>query len=144
MKNFVFAVFLLALTTVGFAQDARRSADGTCVVFPCVVATLSVTNQTVPVSETALFTPTTSGLFRVTFYMESSPVRGSDWGLQFKYTDDLKTRSEPVWQATPGNLASFNYVFRVVAGQPITYAVTQVKIGEGAYYDLFITVEQLQ
>ena len=144
MKNFVLAVFLLALTTVGFAQDARRSADGTCAVFPCVVATLSVTNQTVPVSETALFTPTTSGLFRVTVYMESSAIQGSVWSLQFKNTDDLKKRSGSIVQVAPGQLLSGVSVYRDVAGQPITYTVAQVKVGEGAFYDLFVTVEQLQ
>jgi hypothetical protein len=144
MKNCVLTIFLLALTTAGFAQEARRASDGTCVVFPCVVATLSVTNQTAAVSETALFTPTTSGLFRVTYYMESSPILASVWGLQFKYADDLKVRSEPVVRVNPGQSPSFSLMFRDVAGQPITYAVTQIKSSPDAYYDLFITVEQLQ
>ena len=137
MKYCLAVLILLGLSVSGFAQLQ-------CTAFPCTIASVSLTDQTVPVSATPLVTPTTSGLFRVTFYFESSAIQGSVWGLSFKYTDDLATRSTAVWQAHPGQWANFAYVFRDVAGQPITYTVAQLKSGAGANYDLFITVEQLQ
>jgi len=91
-----------------------------------------------------VFTPTTDGLFRVTFYMESIPLTGTLWDLSFKYTDDLKARNTPVWQVHGGQIADFTYIFREVAGQPITYTVAGGNNPPGASYDLFITVEQLQ
>lgn len=147
MKHRLVVMILFGLCLSGFAQNgtAKRSDGSTCVALPCIVASISALDQATPVNPTALIAPEASGLFRVTVYMESSPVQGSHWGLSFGYTDDLKTRSTAISQVHPAQVASFTDIFRNVAGQPITYAVKGPNSPPpGATYDLFITVEQLQ
>jgi hypothetical protein len=95
MKTNLLLVLLLGLTTLGSAQSAKAiRSDGTaCAALPCVVANVSLTDQTSPIAQTALFSPTIGGLFRVTSYLESSRVQGSTWGIAYGWTDDLKTWS---------------------------------------------------
>jgi hypothetical protein len=148
MKHCLVVVLLLVLSAPGFAQTAKaKKADGTeCAALPCVVASVSLTNQTEPITPTTLFAPATSGLFHVTYYLESSHVNGSVWYISFKWTDDLKTRGTGSFGANPGGISgqSLSWNFRCVAGQPIQYSVTGQDNSGGQSFDLFVTVEQLQ
>jgi hypothetical protein len=128
------------------AEDTgqRINEPSSCATLPCVVASISLQGQTAPVAETAVFIPSTSGLFRITAYIESSAMNGSQWGLQFKYTDDLRGRSAALYQVHPGDSESIVYNIRDVAGQPINYTVSELKNWTGGSYDLFITVEEIQ
>jgi len=147
MKKYFALLMMLGLCVSGFAQTAKaRRADGTeCAALPCVVASVSLLDQTAPFPQTALLTSTTGGLFRVTQYLESSHIKGSTWGVTFGWTDDLKTWSTGVFQAHAGSISAGTWVVRIIPGQSITYAVTQGNNNPpGTSYYLFVTVEQLQ
>jgi hypothetical protein len=108
------------------------------------VATVSLTDQTSAESKIPLITAATDGLYRVTFYLESSRVKGSVWGVSFNWTDDLKTWNTPNFEALGGTVYASSLNFRVLAGQPIAYTVTKGNSQTGTSYSLFVTVEQLQ
>ena len=146
MKYRLLAMILLTSAVSGVAQTAaRQNASPPCAAFPCVVASISLANQTTAVSQTPIITATADGLFRVTYYLESSHIQGSTWGVAFSWTDDLKTESTGIFEAHAGSISAGTWISRVIAGQPITYAVTAgIRNPPGASYSLFITVEQLQ
>jgi hypothetical protein len=146
MSKLTFAVLVLLWGSCLTAQDLkpRSNEPSQCAALPCIVASIALTDQTTPASQIAVVTPTTSGVFRVTAYIESSALDGSQWGLQFKYTDDLRGRSEGLYQIHPGDSVSLVYSIRDVAGQPITYTVSELKNWTGGSYDLFVAVEQIQ
>ena len=127
-------LILFGLSTSGFGQTGT---------LPCVVASLSLTDQTQSVSKVPIFTSGVSGLFRVSFYLDSSRIRGSVWYLDFNWTDDLRPRRIGSYIANAGTETFTQFPIRAVAGQPITYTVTE-QTNIQASYDLFITVEQLQ
>jgi hypothetical protein len=59
------------------------------------------TNTKRPINST--YYPPTSGLFRLTYYLESSKVPGSDWFIGFNWTDEVKARLTGKFEATQGN-----------------------------------------
>jgi hypothetical protein len=138
MKRYLVALFLFGLSVSGFAHAQ-------CAAFPCVVGSVALLDQTAAVSQVPLFTPHTSGLFRVSGYLESAAVKGSIWAPSFSWVDDLKIRHIPFPVVTPGSYTNFasSLPVRGVAGQPITYTVMKGQNNPGSY-SLFITVEQLQ
>ncbi len=137
------AAFLIALTVSGFGQEARNESPS-CASFPCVVASVSLPNQTVSVSQVPIYTPTTSGLFRITFYMEADTQGiGGNWTLSWNWRDDLRTEAPNRLYLEPGQYVNYGIPgMRALAGYPITYTVTNV--GHGGSYSLYATVEQLQ
>ena len=137
-------LILFGVSTSGFAQTGKIKTDGTqCATLPCVVASLSLTDQTQSVSNVPILTSSVSGLFRVSFYMDSSRIRGSIWHLVFNWTDDLRPRQTGSYIVNAGNEAFSQFPVRGVAGQPITYTVNE-QTNIQATYDLFIAVEQVQ
>jgi hypothetical protein len=135
--------FLIALSASGLGQEAKNESSP-CASFPCVVASISLPNQTMSVSQVPIYTPTTTGLFRIAYYLESDTRGiGGFWYLSFSWTDDLGIESPPAVYLQPGGRLSFGVPgMRVLAGHPITYTVTNS--GHGGSYSLFATVEQLQ
>lgn len=148
MKKFMLGMVLFGFSVSGFAQNGKvKRSDGTeCTSFPCLVATVSLTDQISPIPQTVLFTSPTGGLFRVTEYLESSRVQGSTWGLTLNWTDDLKTWSTGVFTTHAGSIGSGTWIMRAVTGKPITYSVStgQQLPPPEASFNLFITVEELQ
>jgi len=134
--------FLIALSASGFGQEARNESSP-CPSFPCVVASIALTDQTMSVSQVPIYTPPATGLFRVVYYEESLPSGPGYWIFTWNWTDDLKTEAFGPYELYPGDY--FNdgiWGMRVLAGTPITYTVT--RSGGPGTYDLFATVEQLQ
>ncbi len=134
--------FLIALCASGFGQEAKNESSP-CASFPCIVASVSLINQTESVYQVPIYTPPTSGLFRVVYYEESSGSGIGFWNFTWNWTDDLKTETFGPYELYPGDY--FNdgiWGMRVLAGTPITYTVTRV-VGTGSY-SLYATVEQLQ
>lgn len=134
--------FLAALSTSGFGQQVQNESSP-CSSFPCVVATIALTDQTVSVSQVPVYTPATTGLFRVVYYEESSASGIGTWNFTWNWTDDLKTEAFGPFPLFPGHY--FNdgiWGMRVLAGTHITYTVT--RLGNPGAYNLFATVEQLQ
>jgi hypothetical protein len=135
--------FLVGLSVSGFGQEAGN-VSSPCASFPCIVASISLINQTASVSHVPIYTPTTSGLFRVTYYLESDIHGiGGFWIFSWNWTDDLKTETPSPIYLEPGGYLNYGVPgMRVLAGHPITYTVTNE--GHGGSYSLFATVEQLQ
>jgi hypothetical protein len=137
MKRYLVALFLFGLSVSGFAQTQ-------CAAFPCVVASVALTNQTTSVSQVPVYTPAQSGMFRVSYYEESAPIVGSSWIFTWNWTDDTTTRSYGPFTLSRGSYFNAGVPgMWVTAGQPITYTVTKGRGGLGSY-NLYATVEQIQ
>src|SRR5258706_10930445 len=73
-------VAVLLLSTFALTQ-ARNSTVGP--VSPPIVARGKLLNQTAPIPTTTIFTPTQTGLYRLSVYgtVTTSTCSGSDWSL---------------------------------------------------------------
>jgi hypothetical protein len=143
MKRYLVALFLFGLSVSGFAQTQ-------CAAFPCVVATVSLTNQSQNIPKTPIFTPTTSGVFRINAYMSTSPgtVKRAVWGFYLGSTGDNGARQYATGSG-PSSDNGYNatFVTQDVGGQPLFYQTKLTAGGNGnggMTYNLYITVEQLQ
>jgi hypothetical protein len=136
---------LVALATSGFSQAAKNESSS-CSSFPCIVASVSLTNQSTPAREVVIYTPPTSGLFRVAYYEVVAPGTGSGWMFTWQWTDDFQEETFGPFQLDPGYYFNAGIQgMRVSGGHPITYTVTPVIGTKGLeVYNFFATVEQLQ
>jgi hypothetical protein len=154
---------LIALLLAAFGLAAARSTNtSSSPASPTIVATVSLPNQTAPLSSTVLFTPDTTGIFRVTTYMtEVVPLThdgGYVWTYHLGWTDDagkesgngsnglmvLLTRQTPpsAWAGTPS--PGLTSIVEAVGGAPITFSMSKAGSVNGpSTYSLYITVEQL-
>src|SRR3977135_389071 len=83
MKGYLVILFVLALSLAGFAHAQ-------CAAFPCVVATVSLTNQSANIPMTPIFTPASNGCFRVAGYISTSNGTRSNaiWTVDLGFTDN--------------------------------------------------------
>ena len=134
-------IFLVAFCVNGFAQHAN-SQNAPCPSFPCIVASISLLNQTVSVSQVPIYTPATNGVFRVTYYFEPNARGiGGSWLLTFGWRDDVKQETIPPVLVQSGSYVSYALPVRDLAGYPIVYSVMS---NTGGSYSLFVIVEQVQ
>jgi hypothetical protein len=127
---------------------------------PAIVARLALQNQTAPIANTTAYTPTVTGLYRISAYMtEPQNDTGNFWYLNFQWTDEVGLEEtadafmEQGGYGPPGAYAinsndSYDQpagpvVIQAVAGQPIEYSVAAAQNSNGGTYALFITVERL-
>src|SRR6266446_3652604 len=153
-KTLCIAVVLLA----GFAFTfGSRSADAspTRPIGPAIVAHGKLPNQTAPIPTTTIFTPTQTGLYRMSVYatiVKADPDSGSSWGYGYYWTDDAGTETTGGILAGYGSsLGQFYYenffsnvggpssVFEAKAGTPITYNVYQQGPSDNSVYSLYYT-----
>jgi hypothetical protein len=150
MKRYLVLLFLFGLSVSGLAQTAKTRSETTqCAAFPCVVASVQLTNQSQQALQVPIYTPPADGLFRISAYEETQEINGVSggfWRFTFGWTDPLlhRTIQGDVYNDSWSVLwAPIN--IRAVAGQPIAYSV---KPGGGnpgvTTWNLYITVEQLQ
>ena len=142
MKRYLFVTILLGLSVSGFAQTQ-------CATFPCVVASLSLTDQSHAIPSTPIFTPTADGAFRISVYISTSPGTNqrATWTTYLGWTDLHGVKEAPFISAAQNADASANIVVQDVGGQPLLYQVKPVGGGGGVggmTYDLLVTVEQIQ
>jgi hypothetical protein len=107
---------------------------------PAIVAQATFVNQSQQVVGT--FTPTTDGIFRISYYADS-PDTSADWAFAFQWTDEVGVREiiDPSMAYLSSNFVERVHVVRSLAGQPLTYSSS----GPGpAPYSWYITIEQLQ
>jgi hypothetical protein len=113
---------------------------------PVIVAQVSLRNQNRSIRPTALVTPTTGGVYRISAYMATAKASfHSSWATYLNWTDDYEHTFQSV-PVTVGGDKLYSQAIVIVRGAsnvPITYSVGFG--GELAQpYDLFITVEQLE
>ncbi len=136
---------LLALLMIAFSA----SAFAQCAAFPCVVASVSLTNQAQAIPATAIFTPRANGVFRISSYISTSngTNKNATWEAFEGWTDDIGPRQGGFIFAVPNIDSSSTWVAQAVAGQPLLYQTKLYRTlggSGGMTYNLFITVEQLQ
>lgn len=148
-KVLAMAVLVFAILAISFATSGPNATAG-----PRVVAKVNLTNQTMAIPTTTIFTPPESGLYRASAYMTmtTSVNSGSYWTLPLNWTDDsggeqaflseLPLSSTPPgdYGISPAGDPNCTIVFRALAGTPVTYYVYG---GPGGTYALFITIERL-
>jgi hypothetical protein len=158
---------LIALLLAAFGLAAARSTNtSSSPASPTIVATVSLPNQTAPLPSTVLFTPDTTGLFRVTAYMtEVVPLTNNGsvdtWIYHLGWTDDagkesgngqhgimlLQTNLTPpsAWAATLNTSSpGLTSIVEAVGGAPVTFSMSKAGSVNGpSTYSLYITVEQL-
>jgi hypothetical protein len=141
MKRSLVGLFVLALSLGGFAHAQ-------CVAFPCVVASVSLTNQSKPIPATSIYTPPVSGLFRISAYLSlaRSHTQNQYWDVLLRWTDDNGMMQAASGHTTERSSNAFmaTAVVQDLGGEPIRYKTTPGGEARGQSYNLFITVEQLQ
>jgi len=150
---------MLAMSLLAAVQLNAQTATTTNLTTPVIVATGKLVDQTQVISKTTLFTPSETGLFRVSVYMtQTKPVPASAlWSFALFWTDDAGDQADQLadlpTNALPPNSWAYSAlypagtVFEAVGGQPISYAVilgNHLGNGNGGRYSLYYTVEQLQ
>jgi len=103
---------------------------------PNEVASRSFINQTGNIAATVLFTPSAAGLFRLSVYINGSPVVSSVT-VTFTWTDDVGAQSLAL--GFGGSFLQDVAMLRVASGS-ISVSASQ---SGGTTYSLFVTVEQL-
>jgi hypothetical protein len=148
-------VVVLLLPTFALTQ-ARSSA--VTPVSPPIVAKGKLLNQTAPIPTTTIFTPTQTGLYRLSVYgtITISTCSGSFWSFNPGWTDDsgvLSTENQILF-SNGDCLGPFNWssigtigltmVIEAKAGTAITYNVTQNGSPDGSAYSIYYALERLE
>jgi hypothetical protein len=136
----VLLVFVIGMNVSGFAQ---------CSAFPCVVATVTLTDQSKKIPVTSIYTPPTSGVFRVNAYMSATTGNngGEYWQLTLQWADEIGSQQGYTAAFTgSNNAATAAFVVRDLGGSSISYATTFNHQGgtEPLKYNVFIVIEQLE
>jgi len=158
-KPFYVSILLLAILVLASASkfndsDAAQAAQH--------VLRVDLTNQTVPIPQTTLFTPNEDGMYRISAYMvmtTSGYTPNAGWLFDLFWTDEagVETRSSligvfdnakpPSAYATNGNPGYYPttspFIFRAVAGQPVSYDVSQYNPPANGSYALHMVIERL-
>ena len=154
------ALAVLLLPTLTLAQEAKPAPAPIPLTQPQIVAKGKLPNQTAPIPTTTIFTPTQTGLYRMSVYatiVKADPDSGSSWGYGYYWTDDAGTETTGGILAGYGSsLGQFYYenffsnvggpssVFEAKAGTPITYNVYQQGPSDNSVYSLYYTLERLE
>jgi hypothetical protein len=127
--------------------------------YPQVVAKGKLLNQNAPIATTTIYTPTQTGLYRLSIYATlttANPSSDGWWDYTLGWTDDSGAQSidQFLYQNsnTPGPfeyLASYpsgggTQPFEAKAGTPITYSLAQPNGPDGSVYSLYYILERTQ
>lgn len=116
--------------------DANVSCSTASV--PNIVASGSLTSQTSDLVGHTLFTPSSTGLFRISLYMNGTTGLGVDPAVSF--TDE--TGSRGIGAGTLSAPLGYVFVVRCLSGDAISFSTNS---GGGTLnYGVYYTVEQLQ
>jgi hypothetical protein len=145
MKRAIVSLLLLlfVLCTLSLGQDPGSAAKN----LPQIVGRFKRTRQTDPIQGTVVFTPKSTGLFRISGNLLITTPGGSGrWILNFSWTG---SRREALDIATrPSNdvgspEVSGPWVFPAQAGQPVKISVKSDGDVGGSVYDAFYVIERL-
>lgn len=141
---------LLVFSVRGSSSSGVNAALPT----PSIIARVSLKAQTGAIPSTTLFTPTATGIYRISAYMCATNLYlgSGGYNLQFNWTDDagneqayqyffLANLAAPqAWgysqYGAPGNVT----VLEASAGQPVSYSTN----GSDEEYSLYLVAERLQ
>lgn len=137
----LFAVLVLMFQVQAYSQNL--------VTTPQIVATVSLTNQTAPISPTTLLTPTQSGTYRISAVMVITAANSGAgyWTTNLGFAPDTGPATDSIAQVNSAQLGGginlYTAAFRSDAGQPITYSVIDHDGALGSTYELFLVLEKL-
>lgn len=154
------ALFAVSLTAGLLVLNGRGSGAASVPTFsgPAIVAKGRFLNQTAPIPTTTIFTPSRSGLFRLSAYgmvTTADPTSGSQWLFNPGYTDDtgitvneyafiLSCDNHHVGQFCLDNYGGGTLIFEAQAGTPVTITVMLDGQPDNSAYSLYYTVEHLE
>ena len=154
-----FACFVAFFATfLSLSLGVPSAACGQTLTAPLIVASGKMVGQTKGISTTTLYTPSETGLFRVSAYMcmtKPGNTPNRQWIFVLNWTDDAGKEADQladiVVNAVPPNAYALSFIlpagfaFEAVAGEPITFTVDLSKgTGTTGTYSVYYTVEQLQ
>jgi hypothetical protein len=153
-----------ALLLAAFAfTSGSRSADAspTTSIGPTIVARGKLVNQTAPIPTTTIFTPTHTGLYRLSVYatvtQNTPPTIQDNFFYYLYWTDDAGAEQSSAWGLTwnsadsvppfaPGVNSGIGTgdvtTFEAVGGTTVSYSVTGAV--DGSAFSLYYTVERLE
>ena len=152
-------VAILLFPTFALAQSSKAVSSTIPFPSPLIVAKGKLVNQTATIPPTTIFTPTQSGLYRLSLYATVTRTDLSSqsyWFVNAGWTDDAKTVSQDAILFTTGNVLgpfSFEGVallggavipLEAKAGTPVTYSITQGGNPDNSAYSLYYTLERLE
>jgi hypothetical protein len=151
----LFAFFAMLLS---LSLSLPIAAQGQNLTSPLIVASGKMVGQTKPISATILYTPSETGLFRVSVYMcmaKPGNTPNRDWVFFLNWTDDAGKETDQLADLVVNSLPPSGYAlsyilpagfaFEAVGGEPITFAVDASSgTGTKGRYSLYYTVEQIQ
>ncbi len=135
--------FMLCVYAAGsMAQNPKAQAQ-----LPTVVASKSFLGQTQSIPRTTLFTPQSSGVYRVTVYEETSSDVGGYLPEAFlSWTGGFTSYRAPVRTTSAHQNGTFEasgqLTINDTAGKPIQLIVTENPNEQGTY-NLYVVVEKL-
>jgi hypothetical protein len=145
MRNATYALLaVLSASCATFGQSTPKFTS------PQIVGTFQRLNQTTNIPRTTIYTPTTSGTFRISIVMVGVVAGGDEyWVGRPRFTDDAG-----VGQTLPGfGALLYSYLretgfaegpIRAKGGTPIKFEVVAPKgHTEGSKYNVWVVVEQL-
>jgi hypothetical protein len=109
--------------------------------FPITIVRLTLKNQTADIGALNLFTPTSSGLYRVSAYAEITPGSTGFVEVALSWIDEAGAEGPSIF-ATGSGSGSGSLVVHSLPNQPVTLS-TEAGGGFSGSYNLIITVEQL-
>jgi hypothetical protein len=152
-------VAAILLPTFALAQDTKpTSAPG--LPTPVIVAKGKLLNQTTTIPTTTIFTPTQTGLYRLSVYAtvtKADSYSSSAWQYNFSFSDDAGPETTPtslLWgygdalgqflylgESLVGGTA---YTFEAKVGTPVNYSVTQYGPADNSVYSVYYAIEKLE
>jgi hypothetical protein len=130
---------------VALKCDTESTSSYVTIPAPNVVATVALFNQSNGIGATTLFTPSTTGLYRISLYIRQSATSVSEYTLAVTWNDQAGSEE---FQTSVGDTLGLEAVaerpVRFVAGQPVSYDVgISAGIGTPPQYEFAIALEQL-
>jgi hypothetical protein len=157
-------IAVLLLPRFALAQDPRSAA--TPFSPPLIVARGKLINQTITIPSTTIFSPTQTGLYRLSVYATLTTVGtvGAHWSVNVFWIDDSSVPQSALsvlygQDSIGGQFTQLGNVGLLAqglfmggsttiigdkAGQPISYSVTQDGGLDGTSYSLYYTLERLE
>jgi hypothetical protein len=141
MRAMVGLLLLLISSPVSFGENPGSAAKN----LPQIVGRFKRIHQTDAIPATVLFTPRSSGLFRIsgTFLLRTAAGDGI-WHVLLSWKDN-KNRGWLIADVKSGGLTPLNnpWVFAAHAGEPVTLTITPQGDVSGSVYDAFYVIERL-
>ena len=141
-----------ALTSASRPADASASS----LPSPVIVAKGKVINQSAPIPQTTIFTPTQDGLYRISAYATiTTPDPNSQSSYMFSFFwGDAGSASNATSllfsnDNTPGVFGGVyplcdSIAFQAKAGNAVSYSVSQSGAPDSAVYAIYFTIEHLE